>query len=293
MMLTLIRKTEGRKALYKCGCGNTKEAYPANVKAGRVISCGCVNRRTKEKMPNLLNGSLESYYWLGFLLADAHFTKLGKISMNLCEKDVEHLIKFNEFLGNPTTIKIRGGKCVFSVNDKKTVTTLMSKYGIEENKTYIPPRMVPLHNDHKTALLIGFIDGDGSIQRQYGRIDCRITIKLHGSWLEWLEYIMEKPCRLDSRGYAIGYFAKNSKVKELKKFAVENKLPVLSRKWEKIDMSYTNRAEISDANKVDILRLFDAGYNATKIATMLDMKFNTVYGILARNGKYMQSDIRE
>lgn len=50
-MLTLIKKTSGRKGLFQCSCGVTKEIRISSVKSGATKSCGC-----HRKKQAILNG---------------------------------------------------------------------------------------------------------------------------------------------------------------------------------------------------------------------------------------------
>lgn len=283
--LTFIKNTSNGKGLYLCVCGNYVNKWKSNVRNGSVTSCGCINRRLQNKLSKLLDGSLESFYWLGFLFADGHFTNLGRLTITLSSKDAAHLNKFNEFVGSCGNVRECGTKVRFSVNDIETIQTIMMRYGLNQNKTYYPPALLELQGDERTAFFIGFIDGDGSIQYQTGRKDCRITIKLHSSWLSWLEDLMETPCHLNSSGYAYGCIASNAKLKHLKTFVINNKLPALSRKWDKIDLDFVNRTELSNIRKPVIFDMYENGYSIKDISTLLEMKYSAVYHCLKRGGK--------
>ncbi|KKK80632.1 hypothetical protein LCGC14_2821530, partial [marine sediment metagenome] len=39
-----------------------------------------------------------SFYWIGFLLADGHFSKRHRVKLVLADKDIEHLNKFKQFV---------------------------------------------------------------------------------------------------------------------------------------------------------------------------------------------------
>lgn len=239
--LSFVSNTAKGKALYLCDCGNKFETWKVNVKNESSYSCGCISRGLEHKLIKLADGSLESYYWHGFILADGHLTEKGRLVITLGIKDLKTLEDFNKFLGNVANIRKDHQKCYFAVNDKSTVLWLMDKYGLVQNKTYNPPTKFMLIGDEKTAFYCGFIDGDGSIVHQTGRQDCKLTIKLHSSWLEFLTNLMEKSCKINSSGYAYGCLADNSKIKEIKRFAVSNTLPIMSRKWDKINLSKISR----------------------------------------------------
>lgn len=280
-----IKNTCKDKALYKCDCGNTFETWKSNVERGSVYSCGCVNRRAQKKLSKLLDNSLESFYWIGFLFADGHFTDLGRIVLTLSSTDEGHLHNFNKFLGSPGVVRVSEGKVTFAVNDVETVSKVMSEYGLCQNKTYNAPRLLKLSGGQRTAFLIGFIDGDGSIQYQTGREDCRLSIKLHATWLKWLEDLMETCCHINAQGYAYGCIADNVKLKQLKRFVVENKLPALSRKWDKIDLERVGRTELSSMRKPLIFDMYESGCSVKDISDLLGMRLGTVYQCLKRGEK--------
>lgn len=283
--LTFIKNTTNNKGLYLCECGSTIDTWRCNVKTGSTFSCGCFKRGRQHKLQKLRDGSLESFYWLGFLFADGHFTDLGRITVGLSCVDSDHLGKFNEFLGNPGVIKVDSTEACFAVNDLETVSWLMREYGLSQNKTYNVPNLLKLDGSERIAFFAGFIDGDGSIQYQTGRKDCKLSIKLHASWLNWLEDLMETPCHLNARGYAYGCIADSVKLKHLKRFVVENKLPVLSRKWDKIDLGLVSRTEVSNMRKPLIFDMYENGCSVKDISDLLEMKLITVYQCLKRGEK--------
>lgn len=55
--------------------------------------------------------------------------------------------------------------------------------------------------------------------------------------------------KINREGYAEACISGFSDVKKLKKFGIENQLPLLERKWDKIDLEYMTRTEIK-RNKV-------------------------------------------
>ena len=55
-----------------------------------------IKRETNANSRKLISETNESYYWLGFLMADGHFNKNGQIQINLAEKDLKHLQKLGK-----------------------------------------------------------------------------------------------------------------------------------------------------------------------------------------------------
>ena len=50
------------------------------------------------KLAILLEEKNEIYYWLGFLMADGHFSKLNDIKLAVSAKDLNHLEKFGKLI---------------------------------------------------------------------------------------------------------------------------------------------------------------------------------------------------
>jgi len=193
------------------------------------------NKKIKNKCENLLNGSLESYYWLGFLLADGHFDPVSyNISISIHRNDRIHLEKLQSF----AEIKVlRELKKVPMVNlcfgGKVIVKQLIDKFNIKSNKTTNPPDITSITGDNLIAFNIGFIDGDGCITYQTGRKDPRITIRVHSAWLDNLKYMFNRG-KIGNDGYAKLCIGKYSEIQNYKKFIIFNSLPYLKRKWDKV-----------------------------------------------------------
>ncbi len=108
---------------------------------------------------NLLSGSNEAFYWLGFLLADGHFSKTNQIQINLSVKDLNHLKKFATFVEYKKELEIPS----LFLSDINIIPKIAELYEIKNNKTYYPPNISKLSGDSLFSLVIGFIDGDGCI----------------------------------------------------------------------------------------------------------------------------------
>jgi transposase-like protein len=108
-------------------------------------------------------------YWLGFLAADGSATK-KQLNLLLAEKDLDHLLKFKEFIG--VDYKIRKKKTIlndkifygylYSVSSTKFVQSII-KHNIYPNKSFTIeiPNTIPHHLLHH--YIRGLFDGDGSI----------------------------------------------------------------------------------------------------------------------------------
>lgn len=199
---------------------------------------------------HLLDESLEKYYWLGFLLADGHFFN-NRISITLSKKDKIHLEKLQKFLKIKTliikdgiypTVKIAG-------MDTNIVKNICDKYKIDKNKTINPPNIFEINGEKLKALCLGIIDGDGSISNFSNRKTAFIRIKMHSNWLNVLNYLFPNKTRITPQGYAETTISDWSSVKNWKIFALSNNIPILERKWDKIDLSHLNKMEKSKMNK--------------------------------------------
>ena len=203
----------------------------------------------------LLEETPESYYWMGFLMADGHFTK-KRITVGLSIKDVEHIKKFAKFISADYSENRSGsyGKCHVGAANSDVIPLLRKKFGICNNKTHSPCDWTKIKNkDLLLSLIIGFIDGDGSIRKQSGRQDCQMTIKCYHSWLFNLQFISNTICKccnlkpniakINKYGYAEVNFANSIILKFLKAKGKELNLPVLKRKWNRIDENYVSKFE--------------------------------------------------
>lgn len=176
-----------------------------------------------------------SYYWNGFLLADGSFHNY-RLTVVLSDKDKEHVQNLAKFIKTSTRRHPNGE--MLACRDVQIISQVMNKFDIQYNKTYNPPNILPsTTSDNLLSLLIGFIDGDGSIGYQYGRQTSLIRIKCHGSWKSWLLLLQEqlnlsgsKP-RLNNQGYCEWNIGNQGIIQQLKRHAVNNQLPILTRKW--------------------------------------------------------------
>lgn len=217
----------------KLGLGICKECSPSHrdlVKEGKL-----------EKLLDLTNS--ESCYWLGFLMADGHFSKQGRLKLKVAKKDEDHLLRFLSFLGLTYHIHKDKEAVVLYIKDRKTLPLLKEKFGVTNNKTYNPCDISLLCESKEVFMpfLLGFIDGDGWVIMN-GPNRIRIGMKVHSSWLSNLDQFAIKLAKysgnsgskayIDGCGYANLNITKGSTIKFL--FLQSRDLPVLKRKWDKI-----------------------------------------------------------
>ena len=190
------------------------------------------------------NKSLETFYWIGFILADGSFYN-NRFEFGLKEDDTNVLEAFAKCIDFKGAIKHKDSTKSIRIqfNNKPSIEMFMKEYGFNYDKTYNPCSFESFKNYSKeqiTSLLIGIIDGDGNIQENGSTYANVITITAHKLWksfyeglLTYLEiplHISEKEddncitIRICRREYCIA----------LKQFIINNNLFYFSRKWDNI-----------------------------------------------------------
>lgn len=252
-------------------------------------------------LKKLLKDTHVSLYWMGFLMADGHFSNINRLVIALANKDVEHLKKFAKYIKYPKIRKRnKTNSYALSVLDTIVVRDLKNKYNINNKKSYNPPSLKI--NDNKfISFLIGFIDGDGCIRNQTNRNDCVLTIKLHKNWKKtlkvWSDLIYEKflgkkhnslirtkstvSLTKDNK-YCYVNIANSEILWNLKQYCVKNKLPVLKRKWNKIEKP-TFKYKKSQILKENIIYLHKKGEAIKNISKKV--KVTQSYISMVINGK--------
>lgn len=108
----------------------------------------------------------EKAYWLGFLAADGCNHNNQRISLRLGIADFNHLVKFADFLGYPSShIQIINANpsnlCNIATRSKHFCNAL-KKHGVVHRKTTIV-KMPNLSNNLIKYWIAGYMDGDGCI----------------------------------------------------------------------------------------------------------------------------------
>lgn len=174
-----------------------------------------------------------SCYWIGFILADGHVSKHRNIQINLAIKDKEHLLKIKDIISNfimyedEQTIRLL-------ISDIPTIDKLSKDFQIKSNKTKNPP-IIPsfLSKEQIFSMVIGFIDGDGHIDKKG-----KIIIKCDKSWEDLLAYFYNiltdknKKIIKEDRSYMI--VGRYDEVLKIKNKAILLNLPLMERKWNRI-----------------------------------------------------------
>lgn len=232
------------------------------------------------KFIRLLEDSYEAYYWIGFILADAGLHRRRNnidFSMQLSVLDLEHLKKVAQFLGIDK-IKYRRDKkqAYITGQNKIIISKFIEKFGLILPKTYNCPNLEISNKELLICLLIGFIDGDGSINNNSKcKKSVEIAIKLHKNWINFLK-IYEELCPHGKISEGSGGYENKQKYPRfrltyypeilwLKNKAIEYNLPILNRKWSKVDNNHKTCQEKSKSDKEKIKKLYSEGYKQSEI----------------------------
>ena len=130
------------------------------------------------------------------------------------------------------------------------------------------------------SLFIGFIDGDGCIRNQTSRNDFLLTIHVHKNWYNNILFMEnfiynffkipknKQLTKIGNDGYARVIITNNFIIKQLKIKTIELNLPVLSRKWAKIDENKLSKPEIIKVYKEEIITLHNKGMKLKDITKL-------------------------
>ena len=243
-------------------------------------------------MPLLCKSNL-SFYWLGFMLADAHFSKLNRIKITLSLKDLSHLEKIKQFL--PGKISVQTNRkyptCSWCVMDSRSVKELKERYSISERKTFVEPNLSSLNVEQMFCLIVGFIDGDGSITNQHGRTDCFLRIKVHANWEKTLNLFADiiasifseftRPkVLINSKGYCEFRISNNEVLRRMRKMALSLELPVMERKWQKIDLEASHKYGIAASKRDLVFKLRTNGLKLREIKELVSLSESRICMIL-------------
>lgn len=203
------------------------------------------NEYCKSNISILLDETHQSYYWVGFILADGSFSgpNQTRLKISLAIKDIEHLNKFAKYI--KCDIKSNNSICSIACQDKYYIPLLRNKFYIKPQKTYNPPDFNNLINSpYFISLIVGYSDGDGCLNKQYNREDYILRYRVHSSWLDNLNYISDYLSKryntvlpksyISKDGYAILNIANNKVIKSIKKDILKFNIPHLTRKFGKV-----------------------------------------------------------
>lgn len=275
------------------------------IRAGKFKLKKERNEYVESKLDILLEDTPQSFYWVGFLLADGCISKTSRLQLTLAGKDKEHVEKFGDYINCKVkeVEKGRFGKyyCI-KAQDKFICPKIQKKFDWKDRKTYNPPEIdySKFNDDLFLSLLIGFIDGDGTIKKQYKRKDSLIGIKIHSNWLKilinWCENLQKisgvkiKLPKIRNHGYCQWNIANNLCQVFLKRKAKELRLPILNRKWDKIDENFQSRMIQSELIVRKVFNKFKNKEQVKNIIKELDITESNCYRIIRniKEGRYEQ-----
>lgn len=240
-------------------------------------------------MKLMLNDDVQTYYWIGFILADGHIGN-NRLKITLATNDSEHVEKFKKFIEHTGDVDYTDTNATISIMDKKYISKLCDKFDIKSNKTIFPCNISRINDDNLLfSLIIGFIDGDGSIRNLHKRKDFCIRVKCHMNWKENLEYMINFLYNLFGKSeyyeidpkneYAYFCISDTEIQKKIKQKVLDLKLPVLDRKWDIIDLNYMGKYEKSrnDREKFSELIKQNKNISVKELCKELNLKEGTIY----------------
>ncbi len=196
----------------------------------------------------------EKAYWLGFLYADGNISSIGnRLELNLALKDLDHMIKFKNFLKYDGDIRLETNKglgtdiCRFSVRNKNIWNQLNSK-GCIPCKSLIlqfPNLSIFTKKVLVYDFIRGYVDGDGSLGIYTTKNSSKPELSILGteSFLKTLQEV------LNIKGYI-----RNKSTKNYENKAFEIKFSSLSAR--KVAHLLYNNATIYLTRKYNIYKLF-------------------------------------
>lgn len=284
----------GKEKIY-----NKLDSFRANKDSLLCRSCArkiIQKKNHPNKLEKLLEETAESYYWIGYLLADGHFSEKYRVTFVQNNEDKISVEKFKNYIETETPIVYKNSngidKASISVMNVDVIKKLMEKFDIKSNKTYNPPDksiFEKMDIDMLSYLFIGFVDGDGNIGNLHKRKDFHLRIKVHSSWFDILDIFskrifgLEKHTKINNQGYADFNIGDTQLLKQFKKKYVKNlNFEPLNRKWDVIDLNYISRNEKAKADFESVSSLYEHGYNPKQICKELNLKEGKVYKIICK-----------
>lgn len=273
-------------------CGKIIEykSYTAWHNANKINSdCrSCSAKARTKRVANLailLDDNLESYYWMGFLLADGSFNE-GKLTFSLKKSDSRHLKKFGDFINYTGTYGTSEVCETITCKDIDVVSNLCKKFDIRKNKTYNPPvTLLKFNTQQNLAILAGFIDGDGCIKQQTNRKDFYLTIKCHSSWEHILKEFNLLICdnnytKINNQGYAVLTITNTKYLQNLKEKILDLNIPIMCRKWDVIDMNFISKYTKAEELRNKAINLYKQGYQNKDISRICNTSKSNITKII-------------
>jgi hypothetical protein len=259
----------------------------------------------------LLDEKYESYYWIGFIFADGYIHhKSNHLIIFIDQLDKDHLQKYADYVNGKVMTYTSTKKfselsepyesvmCRVAVAQKQIVPKIIDKFGFKPAKTYNPPDIITLHQTLNTkekfiSFLAGFIDGDGSIYSSHIKIDNHVSwISIHelirDLFIKFYEFKQDDfTIKVDKHGYS-GIDIRNvTNLSILKTDLMKLKLPLLDRKWCKIDENGLSKKDRNLNLNKTILSNIESGLTIPEMGVSMNASENTLRSYLHRkNIKY-------
>lgn len=253
------------------------------------------------KLEKLLENNDLAAYWMGFLLADGHFSNYGKLSVTLSEKDADHIVRLAGYLELEPYREPKRKRISCVKGNKRIVDMIKLKFDISNRKTYFPPKInlyQTFSNSYFTSFFIGLVDGDGSITNNKNTKTNSIVIGMHLSWYDFLNMVSERMQKISQIKITKPFITSskiatlaitNHRFNKFAKFEVKRLgLPVLERKWSRIDENHFTPNELYKVRRDEIIKMLKqkSPYSviAEKFGTTCDSisKVAQKYGLTAR-----------
>ena len=277
----------GRKKIYR-----SLDSFRANKNSLLCRKCArqeVFSKLYPNKIEKLLEDTPETYYWIGYLLADGNFSNNNRIKFSQSNEDQISVEKFKKYIEWPcdTYYNEKLRKSEFSVMNINIVPKIMEKFDIKHNKTYCPPDKKIFEDmdvDLLAYLFIGFVDGDGHIANLHNRPDYNLRIKVHSSWYDTLNVFIERLfgltgyVKINNQGYADLAIGNSQILKQFKKKYFENiSFEPLHRKWDVIDLNYVGKYEQAKITLEKVKELYEQNYSVKDICKTLNLTEGLVY----------------
>ena len=151
----------------------------------------CLKRKIcKNNLNILLNNSCESFYWIGFLLADGNFES-RRISIAVSKKDLNHINKLKKYINSTNEIsEVCENYYRVRFGNKEVIKNLRKNFNIKNNKTINPCNIQSIDNkDLLFSLIVGFFDGDGCLTKNKKYESYTFNLVGHPSWIDNFEFM--------------------------------------------------------------------------------------------------------
>lgn len=236
----------------------------------------------------LLEDNPLAAYWNGFIMADGTLTGVGgnRVKVALARKDHGHLESLASWVGKGNVRHAGERVSEWAVQDPAVAPLLREKFDIRPRKTYNPPSRLPFEDSELlTSWTIGFIDGDGHIKNQTSRDTAMMTMNIYLSWKPFLHLLSERlglgTVSTRSGEYARFTISRHNDLVALKMFVRAHDLPVLARKWDRVDETIVlDRQERADRIK----SLIQLGLSGKEIAAQTGASYPSISSARKRMG---------